>query len=120
MLDGEAKKVRFGLDLFMIMNKAFIIKLHKIRLATVTEHSSHKSHTRTMNLGVTHTSPAQTAAYLRTLPAIRERCSRVHGLASKGKLEYFDYHPEKEADVSKFCIGIMKVSRIPFIAVILA
>ena len=119
MLDGEAKKVRFGLDLFMIMNKAFIIKLHKIRLATVTEHSSHKSHTRTMNLGVTHTSPAQTAAYLRTLPAIRERCSRVHGLASKENL-YFDYHPEKEADVSKFCIGIMKVSRIPFIAVILA
>ena len=120
MLDGEAKKVRFGLDLFMIMNKAFIIKLHKIRLATVTEHSSHKSHTRAMNLGVTHTSPAQTAAYLRTLPAIRERCSRVHGLASKGKLEYFDYDPEKEADVSKFCIGIMKVCRIPFIAVMLA
>ena len=74
----------------------------------------------TMNLGVTQTPPAQTAAYLRTLPAIRERCGRVHDLATKGKLDYFDYHPEKEADVSRFCIGIMKVGGIPFTAVILA
>ena len=62
-----------------------------------------------MNLGVTNIPPAQTATYLRTLPAIRERCARVHDLATKGKLEYFDYHPEKEVDVSRFCIGIMKV-----------
>ncbi|KAF8800155.1 DUF1688-domain-containing protein [Phlegmacium glaucopus] len=61
-----------------------------------------------MNLGVTNTSPALTAAYLRTLPAIRERCGRVHDLAVKGKLDYFDYHPEKEADVTNFCIGIMR------------
>ena len=51
----------------------------------------------------------QKAAYLRTLPAIRERCSRVFELAKQGKLEYFDYHPEKEADVTKFCVDIMKV-----------
>ncbi|KAI0923090.1 hypothetical protein AcV5_009913 [Taiwanofungus camphoratus] len=50
----------------------------------------------------------QTAAYLRTLPAIRERCGRVHVLAQQGKLEYFDYHPEKEADVAAFCIDIIK------------
>ena len=62
-----------------------------------------------MNLG--GTVPAfQSAQYLRTLPAIRERCGRVHELAKKGKLQYFDYHPEKEIDVAKFCISLMKVS----------
>ncbi|EMD37201.1 hypothetical protein CERSUDRAFT_115105 [Gelatoporia subvermispora B] len=50
----------------------------------------------------------KTAAYLRTLPAIRERCGRVHVLATQGKLEYFDYDPEKEADVAAFCVDIMK------------
>ena len=73
-----------------------------------------------MNLGVARTSPAQTAAYLRTLPAIRERCGRVHDLAMRGQLDYFDYHPEKEADVSRFCIEIMKVGRMPFTAIIIA
>ena len=53
--------------------------------------------------------PEQTAAYLRTLPAIRERCSRVHALAQEGKLEYFDYHSEKEDAVASFCIDIIKV-----------
>jgi hypothetical protein len=57
------------------------------------------------------TSPAQTAAYLRTLPAIRERCGRVFELAKAGKLQYFDYHPEKEADVASFCADIIKVRR---------
>ena len=51
----------------------------------------------------------QKAEYLRTLPAIRESCSRVHDLAKQGKLKYFDYHPEKETDVADFCIEIMKV-----------
>ena len=51
----------------------------------------------------------ETAAYLRTLPAIRERCGRVHDLAKEGKLQYFDYHPDKEEDVAKFCIDLMKV-----------
>ena len=54
-------------------------------------------------------SPEQTAAYLRTLPAIRERCGRVHALAQKGALEYFDYHPEKERDAAAFCVEIIKV-----------
>lgn len=57
------------------------------------------------------TTPEQTAAYLRTLPAIRERCGRVHALGTQGKLEYFDYHPEKENDVAAFCIEIIKACR---------
>lgn len=61
-----------------------------------------------MNFGQPLTTE-QIAAYLRTLPAIRERCGRVHVLAQQGKLEYFDYHPEKEADVAAFCIDIIKV-----------
>jgi len=61
-------------------------------------------------MNISGTIPAnQTAAYLRTLPAIRERCGRVHDLANDGKLNYFDYHPEREIDVANFCIGIMKV-----------
>lgn len=51
----------------------------------------------------------QKAEYLRTLPAIRERCGRVYDLAKEGKLEFFDYHADKEADVVAFCIDIMKV-----------
>jgi hypothetical protein len=54
-------------------------------------------------------SPEGTAAYLRTLPAIRERCARVYELAEQGKLEYFEYHPEKEADVALFCTEIIHV-----------
>ena len=53
--------------------------------------------------------PQQTAAYLRTLPAIRERCSKVHELAKKGELQYFEYHPEKENDVADFCLNIIQV-----------
>jgi hypothetical protein len=53
---------------------------------------------------------SQTAAlYLRTLPSIRERCSRVYNLATQGKLLFFDYHPEKEEDVAAFCLNIIKV-----------
>lgn len=53
--------------------------------------------------------PAVTASYLRTLPAIRDRCGKVFELAKQGKLEYFDYHPEKEADVAAFCTQIIQV-----------
>ncbi|KZT63643.1 DUF1688-domain-containing protein [Daedalea quercina L-15889] len=60
-----------------------------------------------MNFGKPLTAE-QTAAYLRTLPAIRERCGRVHALAEEGKLQYFSYHPEKETDVAAFCVGIIK------------
>lgn len=52
---------------------------------------------------------AQKATYLRTLPAVRDRCSKVFDLAKQGKLDYFDYHPEKEADVADFCVEIIKV-----------
>ncbi|KAH9915146.1 DUF1688-domain-containing protein [Epithele typhae] len=52
--------------------------------------------------------PVQTAAYLRTLPAIRERCARVHALAQAGKLNYFEYHPEREADAVAFCVEVIK------------
>lgn len=61
-----------------------------------------------MNLAAT-LSPQQTAAYLRTLPAIRERCTKVHELAKKGQLQYFEYHPEKEEETAKFCLDIIKV-----------
>lgn len=54
-------------------------------------------------------SPEATAAYLRTLPSIRERCGKVFDLAKEGKLEYFEYHPGKEADVATFCTEIIQV-----------
>jgi len=54
-------------------------------------------------------SPEGTATYLRTLPAIRERSSRVFALAEEGKLDFFEYHPEKEADVASFCAEIIQV-----------
>jgi hypothetical protein len=57
-------------------------------------------------------SSATTAAHLRTLPAIRDRCSAVYALATQAKLLYFDYHPEKEADVVAFCLDIIKVRAI--------
>ena len=67
------------------------------------------SNASTMNIA-TARSPEDTASYLRTLPAIRERCGRVYDLAKKGQLQYFDYHPERESDVTAFCIEIIKVS----------
>jgi hypothetical protein len=54
--------------------------------------------------------PSQVAAYLRTLPAIRERCSQVFELGKAGKLEYFAYHPEKEESVAEFCDSLIAVS----------
>lgn len=59
-----------------------------------------------LNLDLSDTAKA---AYLQTLPSIRERCSRVFELAKQGKLQYFDYHPEKEDDAVAYCIGIMQV-----------
>ena len=60
-------------------------------------------------MSISKLTPEQTAMYLRTLPAIRQRCSQVHALAKEGKLRYFDYHPEKEEEVAAFCIDIIKV-----------
>lgn len=61
-------------------------------------------------MNISATSPQQTAEYLRTLPAIRERCDRVFELAKQSKLEYFEYNPEKEADAALFCANIITVS----------
>ncbi|KAF8585651.1 DUF1688-domain-containing protein [Ramaria rubella] len=60
-----------------------------------------------MNISTTLT-PAQTAMYLKTLPSIRERCTRVHELASQGRLEYFDYAPDREEHTVRYCIEIIK------------
>ncbi|KAL7416831.1 DUF1688-domain-containing protein [Mrakia frigida] len=40
--------------------------------------------------------------YLRTLPAVRERCSKIYALAQKGELKYFDLHEDKLAEVVEF------------------
>jgi Protein of unknown function (DUF1688) len=45
---------------------------------------------------------------LRSLPTIRRRCTSVHELAVQNKLQYFTYHPEKEADVVEYCVKIMR------------
>jgi len=55
-------------------------------------------------------SPSMQAAYLRTIPAIRERCSKVHALAQQGNLDYFDYNPAQESSAVNYCLEIMKVS----------
>ncbi|KIO28293.1 hypothetical protein M407DRAFT_71964 [Tulasnella calospora MUT 4182] len=53
-------------------------------------------------------SAANQVKYLRSLPAIRERCTRVHNLAQRDKLEYFEYHAEKESEVIDFCSQIIQ------------
>jgi hypothetical protein len=70
------------------------------------------SSTRQREMLALHTQndPSQVAAYLRTLPAIRERCSQVFELGKAGKLEYFAYHPEKEESVAEFCDSLIAVS----------
>jgi Protein of unknown function (DUF1688) len=55
-----------------------------------------------------------TIEYLRTLPSIRERCGRVYDLAKQGKLQYFDYHPEREEDVVNYCINVIQVPSTPY------
>jgi hypothetical protein len=61
--------------------------------------------------------PSQVAAYLRTLPAIRERCSQVFELGKAGKLEYFAYHPEKEESVAEFCDSLIEVREMPRVCI---
>lgn len=50
--------------------------------------------------------------YLRSLPAIRERCNRVFELAQEGKLEYFEWVSDKEQDVVTYCKNIIQVSHL--------
>jgi hypothetical protein len=47
--------------------------------------------------------------YLRSLPSVRDRCSKVFEVAKSGNLEFFDYHPEQEVIVAKFCAEIIQV-----------
>ncbi|KAG9313670.1 DUF1688-domain-containing protein [Chiua virens] len=54
-------------------------------------------------------SPRAQAMSLRTLPAIRARCARVHDLAEKGALQYFDYYPGRLDAVIEFCASIMEI-----------
>ncbi|EIM87514.1 DUF1688-domain-containing protein [Stereum hirsutum FP-91666 SS1] len=61
-----------------------------------------------MNLGNLGMSLQSKVEYLRTLPAIRERCGRVHDLAKQGRLQYFDYHPEQEDAAAEYCLQIIK------------
>lgn len=73
-----------------------------------------------MLAGAQSSSRMQTIEYLRTLLSIRERCGRVHDLAKQGKLQYFEYHPEKEEDVTDFCIRIIQVCQLILIPHLLA
>ncbi|SNX83179.1 related to protein urg3 [Melanopsichium pennsylvanicum] len=51
-------------------------------------------------------SPA--VAYLRTLPAVRERCSKIfNAVAINGEGEYFTYDASKEQAVADYCINII-------------
>lgn len=59
--------------------------------------------------------PTETADYLRTLPAIRDRCIQVFELATQDKLQYFEYHPEKEPAVTAFCVDIIHVGSVPIL-----
>lgn len=47
--------------------------------------------------------------YLRSLPSIRERCSKVYEKATQGKLQYFDYHPENESAAVDVCLEVVNV-----------
>jgi hypothetical protein len=49
------------------------------------------------------------AAYLRTLPSIRELCTRLFERAQKGELKYFDYDPAREAETVEFSASIIEV-----------
>jgi hypothetical protein len=62
-----------------------------------------------MLVGAQSSSRMQTIEYLRTLLSIRERCGRVYDLAKQGKLQYFEYHSEKEEVVVNYCIRIIQV-----------
>ena len=49
------------------------------------------------------------AEYLRTLPAIRQRCGQVFSLAEQDRLEYFVYNPSAESEPVDFCAQIIQV-----------
>ncbi|KAE8269770.1 hypothetical protein A4X09_0g2570 [Tilletia walkeri] len=59
---------------------------------------------------MTPTASSDTVSYLRSLPSIRARCQQVFDLASSTSdgLQYFEYHPEHEPEVVKFCAQIIQ------------
>ena len=69
-----------------------------------------------VHLRTTMSATSSKVSYLRSLPAIRERSNKVHALAQAGKLQYFDYHPEKEVNVVDFCTQIIRVCMVYTIA----
>ncbi|KAI7817080.1 hypothetical protein BC939DRAFT_466978 [Gamsiella multidivaricata] len=53
-------------------------------------------------------STAETIAYLKSLPAVRERAELVYANAQKGQLKYFDVDFSKLGDVAKFVVALIK------------
>ncbi|GAA5822125.1 hypothetical protein JCM3770_000417 [Rhodotorula araucariae] len=52
-------------------------------------------------------SNAETIAYLRSLPSIRERCGRVFALAEAGKLDYWTLDLAQEDKIVEFVCGLI-------------
>ena len=50
------------------------------------------------------------AAYLKSIYAVRERCSIVHEKAKQNKLLHFDVDMSKFKDTAQFVVSIIKVS----------
>eukprot|EP01116_Phalansterium_solitarium_P013881 TRINITY_DN31329_c0_g1_i1.p1 TRINITY_DN31329_c0_g1~~TRINITY_DN31329_c0_g1_i1.p1 ORF type:complete len:430 (+),score=155.97 TRINITY_DN31329_c0_g1_i1:190-1479(+) len=46
--------------------------------------------------------------FLRSLPAVRERCNRVYALAQNQQLKHFEFHPEKFDEIVKFVEEIIR------------
>ena len=55
------------------------------------------------------------AAYLKSIYAVRERCSIVHEKAKQNKLLHFDVDMAKFKDTAQFVVSIIKVSILPAI-----
>jgi hypothetical protein len=52
---------------------------------------------------------SETVSYIRSLPAIRERCSKVYKLAQDDKLDHWTLNADREDDVLDYCARIIKV-----------
>ena len=58
---------------------------------------------------VNMTDSAATVSYLRSLQAVGERSEQVFRLLQAGKLDHWDWQPEKLDGVVDYCIGLMEV-----------
>lgn len=52
--------------------------------------------------------PTLTPAYLRSLPAVRQRSQLVYTLAQQDQLEFFTLHEDKLDEVVDYCIEVIK------------